>query len=240
MNIFQRISALKKINEQKEMIETYYHKLKDYYEKNLLGVLIVYGIKDAEADQLGIRRPVDIKDFDRNGHLDTSKVHSRLYKFELDYMESTKEVREQKRVALRLPFYEGSLPSKYNNNSPFFNPCTIFQQAFSKGTNENTWQNNYGIDKYNWYSQVKALKLETQQWIKTIGQKGVLCFKPNTAGRYISMYNDFMPIFLNFKEMNFVIDNDYLEYKWKDIEHFLNSHKEEMNNGYIIERVTLY
>ncbi len=114
------------------MIETYYHKLKDYYEKNLLGVLIVYGIKDAEAEQLGIRRPVDIKDFDRNGHLNTSKVHSRLYKFELDYMESTKEVREQKRVALRLPFYEGSLPSKYNNNSPFLIHALYFSRPFLK------------------------------------------------------------------------------------------------------------
>lgn len=234
MNIFQKLSLPKKIDEQAEMIEAYYLKVQNHYKNSYLGTIIAFGLTESEARMIGVNRPVDIEDFDRFGVMEYNSVHKRLYYFEKITSHSwTRERRENERITQRLPLYEEENRNSHLGFVPPVRPVR-FQPTRPFGVFDDK------IDEFKWYAQVREQKKATSQWIRTIGQKSVIVFKPYTSKKYLEMMNDYIPLFLKFKEMNFEAYGKYYNERWERIESFLKPRCEELQNGYIIEREKLY
>lgn len=231
MNIFQKLSLPKKIDEQAEMIEAYYLKVQNHYNSSYLGTIIAFGLTESEAKMVGINRPVDIEDFNRHGEL--VNIYERLLRFEKIKTHSwSKERREQERVIQRLPLYEEE------NRHPLDAAIPVRPVRFQPTRPFGVFDDK--IDNFKWYAHVREQKKATSQWIRTTGQKSVIVFKPYTAKKYLEMMNDYVPLFLKFREMNFEAYGKYYNSQWEKIESFIKPRCNELQDGYIIERGKLY
>lgn len=235
MNIFQKLSLPKKIDEQAEMIEAYYLKVQNHYNSSYLGTIIAFGLTESEAKIAGINRPIDIEDFNRHGELECNIVHKRLLEFEkIKTYSWSKERREQERVVQRLPLYEEEQRNPFTSTHIIPVRPVRFQPTRPFGVFDDK------IDEFKWYAHVREQKKATSQWIRTTGQKNVIVFKPYTAKKYLEMMNDYVPLFLKFREMNFEAYGKYYNSKWEKIESFIKPRCNELQDGYIIEREKLY
>lgn len=231
MNIFQKLSLPKKIDEQAEMIEAYYLKIQNHYNSSYLGTIIAFGLTESEAKMVGINRPVDIEDFNRHGEL--VNIYERLLRFEKIKTHSwSKERREQERVVQRLPLYEEE------NRHPLDAAIPVRPVRFQPTRPFGVFDDK--IDNFKWYAHVREQKKATSQWIRTTGQKSVIVFKLYTAKKYLEMMNDYVPLFLKFREMNFEAYGKYYNSQWEKIESFIKPRCNELQDGYIIEREKLY